>query len=428
MANNQPPTTPTRYPPLSSIGHLSLLGPVAAGLIGSLFLRLSGAAASASIALYLRGLSDAGQAISPLLVGMLAATFFIVELAFSPVLGGLSDRIGRRPLLVFGPLIGIVGSQIFPFTSFIPLLFVGQALIGLSTAATLPTTLSLLTDITANSPQRTRIMGYYEVASLIGIAAGIAGATAVWDTLGHVTFHILLLFYLASMLVFGLGLREVQTHKAQKRTWKEYGAILSSAHVLRFVPAWIAINAVLGLWNTHMIFQLYGASRNIGQALMGGFSSGTVSQFYLAYILAFTIGIYAATVLIQWVRRTKIMRVALVGLLTAALWLWMLNHFPALGLPPLGRPILFGLFLVSVFVASWFTPIALAYLADSSEFFPSSRGVVMGLYAIFLGLGQIIGSSLGGVFTEAAGMDGLLLLTVLLGIVAAGNVIAMGEV
>ena len=85
MANNQPPTTPTRYPLLSNIGHLSLLGPVAAALIGSLFLRLSGAAASASIALYLRGLSDAGQAISPLLVGMLAATFFIVELFYFSV-------------------------------------------------------------------------------------------------------------------------------------------------------------------------------------------------------------------------------------------------------------------------------------------------------------------------------------------------------
>jgi predicted MFS family arabinose efflux permease len=38
----------------------------------------------------------------------------------------------------------------------------------------------------------------------------------------------------------------------------------------------------------------------------------------------------------------------------------------------------------------------------------------MGLYSIFLGLGQIIGNGLGGVFANRAGFDGLIYMTALL--------------
>ncbi len=170
------------------------------------------------------------------------------------------------------------------------------------------------------------------------------------------------------------------------------------------MPAWVAINAVLGLWNTHMIYRLLGSVRDPAQALMGGFTSSELSRYYLVCIVAFAIGIYAAGALATRLQRTLIMQFALGGLLAAVLCLTVLNHAPLLGLPTWGQPLLFVLFVGSIFVASWFTPVALAYLADSSEHFPSSHGVVMGLYAIFLGL---------------------LLLTVLLTAVAMFNVLLM---
>jgi predicted MFS family arabinose efflux permease len=42
----------------------------------------------------------------------------------------------------------------------------------------------------------------------------------------------------------------------------------------------------------------------------------------------------------------------------------------------------------------------------------------MGLYSIFLGLGQIIGGGFGGIFARAFGFDGLIYLTVILACVA----------
>jgi predicted MFS family arabinose efflux permease len=48
-------------------------------------------------------------------------------------------------------------------------------------------------------------------------------------------------------------------------------------------------------------------------------------------------------------------------------------------------------------------------LADISEHHPADRGVIMGLYSVFLAVGQVVGSLLGGGAAEWTGIDGLLL-------------------
>ena len=50
-------------------------------------------------------------------------------------------------------------------------------------------------------------------------------------------------------------------------------------------------------------------------------------------------------------------------------------------------------------------------LADVSESFPADRGAIMGLYSVFLALGQIGGSLLGGFAAEVRGIDGILVAT-----------------
>jgi MFS family permease len=76
--------------------------------------------------------------------------------------------------------------------------------------------------------------------------------------------------------------------------------------------------------------------------------------------------------------------------------------------------------IVGLFVVSGFTPVALAYLAEISGTRVEHRGAVMGLYSVFLGLGQFIGSGLGGVFITWTGMgfNGLILGTFILGVIA----------
>jgi cyanate permease len=53
-----------------------------------------------------------------------------------------------------------------------------------------------------------------------------------------------------------------------------------------------------------------------------------------------------------------------------------------------------------------------------SEDAAKDRGLLMGLYSIFLGLGQILGNGMGGLFARSFGFDGLILLTALLATLA----------
>jgi predicted MFS family arabinose efflux permease len=69
---------------------------------------------------------------------------------------------------------------------------------------------------------------------------------------------------------------------------------------------------------------------------------------------------------------------------------------------------------VGLFVLAGATPAALGLLADISEAFPSDRGAIMGLYSVFLAIGQIVGSIIGGFAASAAGIDGLLVSTLIL--------------
>ena len=66
------------------------------------------------------------------------------------------------------------------------------------------------------------------------------------------------------------------------------------------------------------------------------------------------------------------------------------------------------------------TPAALGLLADVSEGFEEDRSAIMGLYSVFLGLGQVIGAVVGGIAATWKGIDGMLLATA--GLLAVGIV------
>ncbi len=67
--------------------------------------------------------------------------------------------------------------------------------------------------------------------------------------------------------------------------------------------------------------------------------------------------------------------------------------------------------MIALFVLSGATPAALGLLADVSEGFEEDRSAIMGLYSVFLGVGQVIGAAIGGVAASWKGIDGLLVAT-----------------
>jgi predicted MFS family arabinose efflux permease len=192
--------------------------------------------------------------------------------------------------------------------------------------------------------------------------------------------------------------------------------------VLRFVPAWLAVNTIIGVWFTHSAFQLTGMKHE-GQYLAGAFSGSSLGGAFVIFGGAFIVGVWLWGLIMGTRSRTLIMLITVFGFYFFCGALYVLNHTP----PNSGAPHLpwVGMFLVGVVLLSGFTPSALAYLADVSEETARQRGAVMGLYSVVLGLGQMIGGTLGSPFAAASGIDGLILLTALLGTVALVTVVIL---
>ena len=179
-------------------------------------------------------------------------------------------------------------------------------------------------------------------------------------------------------------------------------------------PTWIALTATVGMWLTHITYQLSGPSV-AGQYLAGRFSPHEVGVIMLGYALVFALGVTIwgfVLVRMTWLRA---LRITLMAMLVACLWLALLNH--AGGLSVWGRGGLVTLAAFSILVESGFTPTALAYLADIADQ-GDGRGSAMGIYSLLLGIGSVLGAFLGGLMAHILAFDGLLLGTVMLVLLA----------
>jgi len=90
--------------------------------------------------------------------------------------------------------------------------------------------------------------------------------------------------------------------------------------------------------------------------------------------------------------------------------------------------LLFAVVCGSIFFIASATPAALGFLADVSERYHTDRSAVMGLYSIFLGLGQVIGVKVAGELATVAGVDGLVYATLGFLAVAGGFLLVLRRV
>src|SRR5690349_11280498 len=107
-----------------------------------------------------------------LVVGLLSASFSFCQFLFAPMWGRLSDRVGRRPILL-GSLIVTSGSYIvFGFAHSLALLFVSRIVAGIA-GATLSTAQTYIAD-TTTPEERTKGMGMIGAALGLGFTFGPA--------------------------------------------------------------------------------------------------------------------------------------------------------------------------------------------------------------------------------------------------------------
>ena len=103
-------------------------------------------------------------------IGVLTALYAAMQFVFAPLLGALSDRLGRRPVL----LASLAGAAVnYLFLAFAPklwMLFAGRAIAGL-TSANLSVAQAYITDITPEG-ERARRFGMFNAMFGIGFVVG----------------------------------------------------------------------------------------------------------------------------------------------------------------------------------------------------------------------------------------------------------------
>ncbi len=391
-------------------------------LAGTFTLRFSTGLTGAMLAVYLAKLPEhGGEHVSATTLAILHATFYIAELVLSPAFGILSDRLGHHRVMLFGPAFGAVAVVLTGLTTNLIVLGGTRWLEGASTAASIPSILGFIAIVTAtDAGLRGKLSARFEGATLLGIGAGFALAPIAFAALGPSAFFLNAVVYGISFLIFRTvedPAGETAALRAPHVGFRRYLDLTRSAHVWLLAPTWIAVNASIGLWFSQSIFQFSKADpRFPDQFLLQGFTPVQIS------LAAVVIGLIFGAGLIYWGNRFKNMRrttIILYGILGGGVLVLgglAINHGSALlfVVPVAGLiAAAFGLF-----VLAGATPAALGLLADISERFPADRGAIMGLYSVFLAIGQIVGAIVGGVAADWRGVDGLLIATMAMLVIA----------
>ena len=115
---------------------------------------------------------------SPVVIGLLFAAFSVAQLVAAPALGALSDRFGRRPVLIFSLVGTVVSFAMLAMAQSLAMLFAARVIDGLS-GGNITIARAYIADVTAPD-ERAKAFGFLGAAFGLGfiVGPGLAGLFA----------------------------------------------------------------------------------------------------------------------------------------------------------------------------------------------------------------------------------------------------------
>ena len=208
---------------------------------------------------YIKSFGASGSAL-----GALMATYGLLQFLFAPFWGSLSDRYGRKPILMIGVLGNALAQLLFGLSTSLWMLFAARALAGILSSATLPTAMAYVSDITTKE-DRGKGMGMIGAAMGIGMVLGPGmGGFLAGRNLSTPFFLASALSFLALLLIYFV-LPEPQRDNEQAKTTKLVGLQLSGLWTALRGPAGVlfvmAFLLTFALSNFESVFGLYAADQ-----------------------------------------------------------------------------------------------------------------------------------------------------------------------
>mgnify|MGYP001117753176 CR=1 FL=1 len=321
---------------------------------------------------------------SGLVIGLLFSSFSLMQLVFAPFWGRLSDKIGRRPVLIIG-LVGTAGSYVlFGLAQGLTMLFVSRSLAGFF-GANVATAQAYVADVTSPA-DRAKGMGMIGAAFGLGFTFGpLIGGELAHYSMALPGFFAAGLSAVAAVIAIA-RLKEPRRHGDQASRVFGFETVSIALREPRvgtvLVLYFIGILAFSGFESMFIVFGLanFPGAFNIPQAITDPSTEQLMGAAKLAGRYMFGIGLLAALVQGGLIRR-------------------LVPRFGETKLIIAG-PVLLGLgFVIVGFATSWWVVILGCAIMPMGFGVnnPSlqgllSRAVDSGRQGAFLGLNQSLGS------------------------------------
>lgn len=311
--------------------------------------------------------------------GLLFALFSLCQFFSTPIIGRLSDRFGRKPLLITS----IAGTALsFVMLAFAPnaiFLFLGRALDGI-TAGNIPVASAVITD-TTEPKDRAKGFGIIGASFGFGFIFGPAISAFTVGISPALPFLIAAAISLLAVIITWIFLPETNKNIGQ----------VSKTKLFDFSKLWHALtNRTVGLTLIMTLFYFMAFSMFIF-----GFQSSTVkvlnmspNQISLLFTLFGALGLISQLVLLQQALKfLKIKKTLLYSLAWVAA-IFIVMFFAKSILVFVIASIALGL------VNSFVQPITQTILSEEVD--DSEQGEMQGINASYMSIGQIIGPIIAG--------------------------------
>lgn len=313
--------------------------------------------------------------------GLLFATFSICQFISTPIIGRLSDKYGRKPLLVasiFGTALSFLMMAFAPSAAF---LFLARALDGI-TAGNIPVAMAVISD-TTKPEERAKGFGIIGAAFSFGFIFGpaIAGLTVGFSP--ALPFIIAAVISAFAVIITALFLPETNKHIGEVRQAKlfDFGKMY---HSLR--------DPNVGLTFIITLLFFFGFSC----AIIYGFQPFTNRVLHLSeqqvsflFILFGVVGLFAQVLFVprfsRYLGNKKAFTVSIFATGVSFLVMFLGKNLPIF----IVASIILGLFNSTV---QTLIPTILSQEADAK-----SQGTIMGLNASYQSIGMIFGPIVGGI-------------------------------
>jgi MFS family permease len=338
-------------------------------------------------ALYAEGLPE----VTPLLVGVAIGIYGLTQALLQIPFGMLSDRIGRKPVLIGGLLIFALGSVVAASAETIYGIIIGRALQGSGAIAAV--IMALAADL-SREQRRLRIM------AIIGVSIGFAFAVAlVMGPVLNSWIGVPGIFWLTAILALmgvGVVLFVVPTpkgshfHRDAEAVPEQFSKVLADPELLRLDLGILILHMCL----TAMFLAYPLALRDLGM------ESSTHWQIYLPVMLLSMVMMVPFVVFAESRRRMRpVFLGAIAALGLAAALLYGFSH----QLLVMAMALL--IFFTAFNLLEATLPSLIAKVAPGEQ-----KGTAMGVYSSSQFIGAFLGGALGGWFHTHYGNEGVFLL------------------